>query len=67
MSRARNVSCNSNNSDQGIPALYQNLPAELLAAIPDDIRSPKLSECGGSPSSLGSGVVSSASFFRICL
>ncbi|CAD5234828.1 unnamed protein product [Bursaphelenchus xylophilus] len=54
MSRPRNPSSSSAGSDHGIPAIYQNLPAELLAAMPADIKSPRLSECEATPNSLES-------------
>lgn len=58
MSRCRNASQSSQGSDLYIPAIYSNLSAELLAAMPEDIKAPKVSESDGTPKS------SEVSFFK---
>ncbi|CAD5228939.1 unnamed protein product [Bursaphelenchus okinawaensis] len=52
MSRPRNPSASSGGSE-GIPAIYQNLPAELLAAMPQEIKA-RVSESELAPNSLDS-------------
>jgi hypothetical protein len=49
MSRQRTMSCQSVESEPAIPTLYQNLPAEILAQLPEELKAPKTSECGSTP------------------
>ncbi|KAI6191181.1 Autophagy-related protein 13-like protein [Aphelenchoides bicaudatus] len=54
--------CQSVESEPAIPTLYQNLPAEVLATMPDELKAPKSSECGSSKSDISINLKKRESF-----